>query len=83
MSVYYVYEGGRLSLSRRSLIGVILKIQVYGRNLKVATFKQLCGCNTSRIFLDSYLSMHFTGTSEQEDDLVVLTWTAWWSLGTF
>lgn len=37
MSVYYVYEEDRLSLFRRSLIGIIFKIQAYGRNLKVAT----------------------------------------------
>lgn len=83
MSVYYVYEEDRFSLFRKSLIGVILQIQVYRRNLKLATFSLLCGCNIWGIFLDSHLSMHFTGTSGQKDDLVVLTCTAWWSLGTF
>lgn len=43
MSVYYVYEEGRFSLFRKSLIGVLLKFQVYGRNVKLVTFSQLCG----------------------------------------
>lgn len=72
MSVYYVYEEDRLSLFRRSLIGIILKIQAYGRNLKVATISQFCQCDIWGFFLHSHLSMHFTGTSEQEGDLVVL-----------
>lgn len=84
MSVFSVYWEDRSSLFRKSLIGVILKIQVYGRNLKLATFSWLCGNNNIwGILLDSHLSMHFTGTSGQEGDLVVLTCTAWWSLGTF
>lgn len=43
MSVYYVYEEGRFSLLRKSLIGVLLKFQVYGRSVKLVTFPQLCG----------------------------------------
>lgn len=39
-------------------------------------FSQLSGYNTWEIFLDSHLSMHFTGTSGQKGDLV-LTRTAW------
>lgn len=43
MSVYSVYKEGRFSLFRESLIGVLLKIPVYGRNVMLVTFSQLCG----------------------------------------
>lgn len=77
MSVYHVYREDRLSLFRRSLIGVIFKIQDCIRNLKLATFSQMCGCNIWGLFLDSHQPVHFTDTSEQEGDFVVLTCTAW------
>lgn len=76
MSVYYVYKEDRLSLFGRSLIGVIFKIQDYETNLKLDTFLRMRGCNIWGIFLDSHLPMHFTSTSEQEGNLVVLTCTA-------
>lgn len=54
--------------------------QVYGRNLKLASFSQLCGCNVWRLILASLVSMHCSGTPEQEEDSVVLIFTAWWSM---
>lgn len=53
MLVYPIYAGDRFYPFRISLLNVISEIQVYGRNLKLATFSQLCGCNIWRIFLDS------------------------------
>lgn len=73
MSVYYVYKEDRLSLFGRSLIGVIFKIQDYETTLKLDTFLQMRGCNIWGLLLDSHLPIHFTSTSEQEGDLVVLT----------
>lgn len=73
MSVYYVYQEGRFSLSRKSLIGVPLKIQVYGRNIKSVTFSQLCGYNIWGIFLDSPLPMHFTGMAPQDRRVTLLS----------